>query len=365
RMLETTYTLHSRVLALLASISERLGEVRAGHLHHPSPDLRKAYKVSTIHATLALEDNPLDRRPIAELLDGKPPHTTNSAILEVINTQRLYELLPQLDPFLAQDLCHAHGELMHGLALDAGSYRTGPMNVVYDDHEAPRTSPAENIPSEVEELLHFAENDEAPLLITSCVLHYGLIYLRPFSAGNGRIARLWQKRVLMRQWPVFAFLPLESFILNTRPAYYASMAYADRQGDCGGFITYMMERIDEALQELLTGQRPVLSGTERVDIFLRERERSRFSRKDYRNSFPELSTATASRDLAEATASGVIERSGTGRVSNYRPVPRGISIRSSLAPPSRHAVTAVSSRSRNQERAIPVAPTCDGGSRLP
>lgn len=318
-MLETTYTLHSRVLSLLASISERLGEVRAGHLHHPSPDLRKAYRVSTIHATLALEDNPLDRRPIAELLDGKPPHTNNSAVMEVVNTKRLYDLLPQLDPFLAQDLRYAHGELMHGLALDAGRYRTGPMNVVYDEHQAPRISTAENIPSEVEELLHFAENDEAPLLITSCVLHYGLIYLRPFSAGNGRIARLWQKRVLMRQWPVFGFLPLESFILHTRPAYYASMEYADRQGDCGGFITYMMERIDEALHELLTGQRPVLSGAERVDIFLREKARHRFTRKEYRTSFPELSTATATRDLAEAVAGGTLERTGTGRVSWYRP----------------------------------------------
>lgn len=319
-MLPTTYTLHARILGLLASISERLGEVNAAHLHHPSPVLRKAYRVSTIHATLALEGNPLEPRPIADLLDGQAPPAADTAALEVVNTQRLYDLLPQLDPFLAQDLRYAHGELMHGLALDAGSYRTGPMEVVYDDHVGTRKASAENIPSLVEELLHFAENDDAPPLITSCVLHYGLVQLRPFSAGNGRIARLWQKRMLMRQWPVFSFLPLEAFIQNSRPAYYASMEYADRQGDCGGFITYMMERIDEALHELLTGPRPVRSARERVALFLYEKERPRFSRRDYRRTFPELSTATASRDLAEAVTAGTLEMTGTGRTAWYRPL---------------------------------------------
>ncbi len=319
-MLSTAYTLHARILTLLATISERLGEVKAAHLHHPAAELEKAYRVSTIHATLALEGNPLDRHAIAELMDQLHPTTAESAALEVVNTQRLYALLPDLDPFLARDFRHAHGELMHGLALDAGSYRTAPVDVVYGDHLAHRPASAENLASQVEELLHFIENDDAPLLITSCVLHYGIASLRPFSAGNGRMARLWQKRVLMQQWPVFAFLPIESFIFRTQPAYHASIEYADRQGDCGGFIMYALERIDEALMELLHGQRPARTSTDRMTIFLKERARPRFTRKDYRRSFPELSTATASRDLAEAVTDGRIAVNGNGRNAWYRAV---------------------------------------------
>jgi Fic family protein len=294
--------------------------VNAAHLHHPAAGLERAYRVSTIHATLALEDTPLDRGSIADLVDGKPALENSSAVMEVMNTRRLYDLIPGMDPFHSLDLRQAHGELMHGLALDAGHYRTGPMEVRYGDHAPIRTADADNIPSLMEQLLHFAENDDTPPLITSCVLHYALVHLRPFSAGNGRIARLWQKRVLMRQWPVFAFLPVESFILNTRQAYYAELEFADRQGDCGGFITYLMERMDEALYELLTGDRPVLSATDRMTVFLRQKTRGRFSRLDYRRSFPELSTATASRDLADAVASNILERAGTGRTAWYRPV---------------------------------------------
>jgi Fic family protein len=319
--LPTTYTLHSRILHLLASVSQKLGEVKAAHLERPSPLLQQAYRVSTVHATLAVEGNPLDPRPVADLLAEKHP-AHEAASLEVTNTQRVHDLLPQLDPYLARDFRRAHGELMHNLSMDAGTYRTGPVEVVYGDHPAygGRSATADNLASQVEELLHFTENDETPMLITSCVLHYGIVYLRPFSAGNGRMARLWQRRVLMRHWPMFAFLPVEAFILKTEPAYHAALEYADRQGDCGGFITYMMERIDEALSELLGAQRTGLSGPERMAMFLHGQEGGRFSRKDYMRMFPELSTATASRDLKDAVTANRLERTGDGRTAAYEVV---------------------------------------------
>lgn len=316
-MLPTTYTLNARILALLATISEKLGEVRAAHLDRPPSVLTKAYLVSTVHATLAIEGNPLEPRPVAELIDAKLRRSEPTA-REVTNTHRVHELLKDLDPFLGRDFRHAHGELMHGLALDAGKYRSGAVEVVYGDHYSTRTAPASNLASHVEELLDFAESDDAPALITSCVLHYGIAYLRPFSAGNGRMARLWQKRMLMRAWPVFSYLPVEAFILRTAPAYHAALGYADQQGDCGRFITYLMERIDEALSELLGAQRPVMGASDRVLNYLAGRGSAWFGRKDYLRMFPELSTVTASRDLREAVDEGRLERSGTGRIALYR-----------------------------------------------
>lgn len=313
----TFYTFHSRMLDLLTSIYFRLGEVQARHRQLPARELDKAYRVSVVHATLALEGNALEPLPVAELVT-KPAATGGSAALEVVNTQRAHDLLRDLDPFLAQDLRQAHGVLMHGLALDAGHYRTGAMDVLYGDPTPLRTADAENIPIQVEELLHFIESDETPPIITSCVLHFGLVYLRPFTAGNGRMARLWQRSVLMRHWPVFAFLPVEAFIHNTQPAYYAALEYADRQGDCGGFITYMLERIDEALAELLASPDPMRSAADRMAIFLQRAPSRPFRRKDYLLVFPELSTASASRDLAEAVANRRVTLEGTGRTAMYR-----------------------------------------------
>lgn len=314
----TYYTFQGRMLNLLASIYHRLGEVQARHLHHPDPQLQKAYQVSAVHATLAIEGNVLDLLPMADLVAHRTSATSGPEAMEVMNTHHALELLPELEPSLASDLRQAHGILMHGLSMDAGHFRTGPMEVMYGEPPPLRTAPADNLPVHVEELLHFIENDDAPPIITSCLLHFGLVYLRPFSAGNGRMARLWQRRVLMRHWPVFAFLPVEAFIHRTQTAYHASLEYADRQGDCGGFIIYQMERIDEALAELLASRNPVLSATDRVGLFLKHAPERSFRRKDYMNVFPELSSPTASRDLRDAVDARRLERTGVGRTAVYR-----------------------------------------------
>lgn len=314
----TYYSLQGRMLNLLASIHHRLGEVQARHLQRPAPQLERAYQVSAVHATLAIEGNMLDLLPVADLVSQPGTAATGPEALEVVNTHRALELLPELEPSNALDLRQAHGVLMHGLSLEAGHFRTGTMEVMYGDPPPLRTAPADNLPVHVEELLHFIENDEAPPIITSCLLHFALVYLRPFSAGNGRIARLWQRRMLMRHWPVFAFLPVEGFIFKTQAAYIAALEYADRQGDCGSFIVYLMERIDEALAELLASPNPVLNGADRVGIFLKQAPDRPFRRKDYLNMFPELSTATASRDLAEAVDAGRLRITGTKRQASYR-----------------------------------------------
>lgn len=314
----TYYSISPRMLNLIATIHHRLGEVHARHLHAPAADLAKAYHISVVHSTLAIEGSTLDALPVADILASPTTATEGSAALEAVNTHRAHDLALELDPFVEHDLRHAHGVLMHGLALDAGHFRTGPMDVLYGDPEPLRTASAHDLPANVHELLRYAEEDDFPPLITSCVLHFGLVYLRPFTAGNGRLARLWQKRMLTRYWPVFAYLPVEAFIQRTQPAYYAALEYADRRGDCGEFINYLLERIDEALAELLAAPNPVLSGADRITLFLQQAPDRPFRRKDYLNMFPELSSATASRDLAEAVERKEVLLSGTKRNAQYR-----------------------------------------------
>ncbi|MEO8590448.1 MAG: Fic family protein [Flavobacteriales bacterium] len=319
----TYYSISPRMLNLLATIHQRLGEVSARHLHRPPPTLEKAFHVSVVHSTLAIEGGALEALPVADLVDRHSAAVEGPAALEAVNTHRAYNLLPELDPFLVQDLRQAHAVLMHGLALDAGHFRTGAMDVLYGDPTPLRTASAHDLSIQVQDLLRHVEEDDFPTVLTSCVLHFGLVYLRPFTAGNGRLARLWQKRLLMQYWPVFAYLPIESFIHRTQPAYYAALEYADRRGDCGGFITYLLERIDEALAELLDSSDPTRSARERMEIFLtsgppRGRNDRSFRRKDYTTFYPKLSTATATRDLQEATSAGTLAREGMKRTAVYR-----------------------------------------------
>lgn len=317
----TYYSIDPRMLGLITRIHHKLGEVHARHLHTCPEDLAQAYRVSAVHATLAIEGAVLDPLPVAELV-AHPSGAGSPDALEVVNTHRVLEVLPQLDPFVDQDLRQAHGMLMHGLSLDAGRFRSGPIDVLYGDPPPLRTASAHDLPVTVQELLRYCEEDDFPPLITSCVLHFGLVYLRPFSAGNGRLARLWQRRYLMRHWPVFTYLPVEAFIHRAEPAYHAALEYADRRGDCGGFIVYALERIDEALAELLAERDPVRGQTDRMEVFLTQAHEHPFRRKDYLAFYPELSTATATRDLREAVAKARLVMTGEGRGARYRSLPK-------------------------------------------
>ncbi|HRD54296.1 MAG TPA: Fic family protein [Flavobacteriales bacterium] len=320
----TYYSISPRILGLLGRIHEQLGQVEARHLELPPADLGKAYRASIVHATLAIEGGQLDPLPVAALAEDHTASSQGPAALEALNTHRTYDLLGKLDPFAELDLRQAHGVLMHGLAVDAGHYRSGPIEVFYGDPQPLRTAPAKGLPVAVQELLSYAEGDDFPPLLTSCVLHFGLIYLRPFTAGNGRLARLWQRALIMRHWPVFTYLPVEAFIHQREPAYHAALDYADRRGDCGGFIVYLLERIEEALAELLTARDPVSSAKDRIASFLIHRQRGNgqdrpFRRKDYMDFHPWLSTATATRDLKEAVQSRTMRTSGSGRSAIYQP----------------------------------------------
>ena len=51
------YEITNKILKLLTSISEKLGEVNAIHLDKPSPELRKRNRVKTIQASLEIEGN--------------------------------------------------------------------------------------------------------------------------------------------------------------------------------------------------------------------------------------------------------------------------------------------------------------------
>lgn len=319
----TYHSISPRMLNLLAQVHHQLGEVNARHLHLPPGGSAKAYRASTVHATLAIEGGLLDPHPVAALAEDHTASTQGPAALEAINTHRTYDLLPSLDPFAEQDLRQAHGVLMHGLAVDAGRYRTGTIEVFYGDPQPLRTASAKGLPAAVQDLLRYAEEDDFPPLLTSCVLHFGMVYLRPFSAGNGRLARLWQRRLLMRYWPVFAYLPVEAFIHNAEPAYHAALEFADRRGDCGGFINYMLERIEEALAELLSTSDPVRLAGDRIELFLHQRMHKSgnipaFRRKEYLDFHPRLSTATATRDLKNAVLGGQLSMVGNGRSASYQ-----------------------------------------------
>ncbi len=117
------YKITPYILAKVASISEKLGEIKAARLHRPPTELRKRNRIRTIHSSLVIEGNTLTFDQVTALLEKKRVIAPLKDITEVKNAIRVYENIGLFDPFSIESLCEAHQILMDGLVENAGRLR--------------------------------------------------------------------------------------------------------------------------------------------------------------------------------------------------------------------------------------------------
>ncbi len=311
------YQITDKILALVASISENIGEINATHLYKPTTELRKKNRIKTIQSSLEIEGNTLTEEQITALLEDKRVIAPKKDILEVQNAIKVYDLLNQFNPYQLKDLEKAHGILMHGLIENAGKLRTTNVGIIKGskvEHIAPSGAMIKGL---MIDLFDYLKKDTDLILIKSCVFHYEFEFIHPFVDGNGRMGRLWQTLLLMQKYPVFEFLPVESLIKQKQEEYYAKLSESDKKGNSTPFIEFMLGIIHKALEELLQSQNKTLRTEDRIALFKEKIGQKTFTRKEYLQSFKNISAPTASRDLKWAVEQGIIEKQGSVNQSCY------------------------------------------------
>lgn len=310
------YDITPKILKLITSISEKLGEINATYLSKQSPQLRKQNRIKTIHSSLQIEGNTLTEEQITALIENKRVIGPEKDVLEVLNAIKLYENLEKYKFYSDKSFLKAHKELMNGLIQSPGKYRTKGVGIVKGnmvEHVAP---PAENVPYLMKDLFEYLKDSEELTLIKSCVFHYEMEFIHPFIDGNGRMGRLWQTLILMSEYPVFEFLPFQTLISQTQNEYYNSLAMCDKLGKSTMFIEYMLGVIDKSLSSLLDYNNRIFKDVDRLEYFIKLGAKE-FTRKDYMNTFKNLSSATASRDLKKGLELKLFESIGFLNKTKY------------------------------------------------
>lgn len=311
------YQITPEILKLITSVSEKIGQINAKFLDKPSPKLRKENRIKTIHSSLRIEGNTLTEEQITALIDNKRIIGPEKDVNEVLNAIRVYDQLQLFDPKSSKSFLKAHEILMKGLVSDNGKYRKTGVGIMSGDRIAHMAPPAENVLHLMNDLFHYLKTSNEITLIKSCVFHYEMEFIHPFLDGNGRMGRLWQTLILMKEYPVFEFIPFENIIHKTQSLYYQALSQSDKAASSTPFIGYMLNVIDDSLSNMLDFKSRVITVENRLSYFSEICE-SKFSRKDYMKVFKEISSATASRDLKQGVELGLFEKEGDKTKTIYR-----------------------------------------------
>lgn len=313
------FTITNNILKLCQSIGKELGFLEGTKILTPSVQLRKDNQVKTIYSSLAIEGNSLSEELITQILEGKRVIAPENDIIEVQNALMVYKNLHQFNPLTQNSILEAHKILMKSLIVENGVWRSGGVGIISKvgvSHIAPQ---AKMVPSLMNQLFDFLKHEvDLPWLIKACVFHYEIEFIHPFSDGNGRIGRLWQQLLLMREHSIFEYLPIESLIKQNQQEYYKTLSACDKQGESTLFINFMLNIILKTLKEY--SKNIVLPNSDhklRLEYSYKLLKDKLFSRKDYILVHKDISTATASRDLKWGVENKILDMKGSNNQIKY------------------------------------------------
>ena len=245
------FTITSEIMRLVSEISEQVGIVITllGD-NVPSPMLRKANRIKTIHSSLAIEHNTLSLKQVTDIIDGKHVLGAPNEIQEVKNALQAYQLMSQLDAFKEKDLLRAHELMMLALVDNAGCYRHAGVGVFDGDKCIHMAPPADRVPVLMAELFEWVRKTDVHPLVSSCVFHYEFEFIHPFVDGNGRMGRYWQTMLLSKWKGIFSWIPVETIVKEHQQEYYDVIAKCDAAGSSTVFIEFMLRCLLDAMKRI-------------------------------------------------------------------------------------------------------------------
>lgn len=246
------YRITDKILSLVADVSEKIGKVTERTNLDSKPHLRKNNKIKSIHSSLAIEANSLSLDEVRDVINGRTIIGESKEIQEVKNAYAAYDEIGKFDVYSLDDFKRMHGVMTKYIVDESGCFRRGEEGVFNGDRCIFMAPPAKFVPEQMHSLFDWmrASKEDVHPLILALVFHYELVFIHPFSDGNGRMARLWHTAILAAWKPMFEFIPLESQIEKFQDGYYNAIAQCHIEGASTVFIEFMLEQIGAVLEEI-------------------------------------------------------------------------------------------------------------------
>jgi len=219
------------------------------------PALQKDTRTRNVHASTAIEGNPLTLEQVRALEEGRELVASDArSRREVINYfagLRYVEKHAGKKAIRHEDLFGLH-RILAGEVMDqgvAGRYRTIAVRV-----GGYRPPPPGDVSGLMFELLEWWNKKSGGLspVLSSAILHYRFEAIHPFADGNGRTGRalaLWE--LYRRGFDTHHIFSVDEYYWEDRPRYYAALDAVRREGeDLTGWLEYCAEGVRQTLERV-------------------------------------------------------------------------------------------------------------------
>jgi fido (protein-threonine AMPylation protein) len=164
----------------------------------------------------------------------------------------------RFDPYKVSDLIAEHGGMFRG-TVDAGSFRTSEARVMHGAQVAFVPPPPSAARRLTDELFEWLEAPGEHPLVSFAIFHYQLLYIHPFTDGNGRIARLWHAALMGKWRPALAGFRMEESVAREKADYLQALERSDRRKDAAPFVIFMLKLIGCELEGMIESTLAVAS----------------------------------------------------------------------------------------------------------
>jgi Fic family protein len=237
--------------ALVAALRERIQGAVVGLAWIPA--LQKDTRTRNVHASTAIEGNPLTLEQVRALEEGRelsaPGARAKREVINYIAGLRYVEKHASKKKIGHADILELH-QILAGEVMDqgeAGKYRM--ITVRVGPYRPPPPDAVSGLMFELLAWWNTAAKQLSPVL-SSAILHYRFEAIHPFADGNGRTGRalaLWE--LYRRGFDTHHIFSVDEYYWEDRPSYYAALQGVREAGeDLSTWLEYCAAGLRQTLE---------------------------------------------------------------------------------------------------------------------
>lgn len=312
------------------------------------------------HYGTHVEGNELNLEEVKKVMEGRQVVARDRDIKEVINYRKVLDYLGSHLPVRQAGVAHLSHESheshdlyseetlkdLHRLTVagivseaEVGKYRT--IQVVLRDvltgEIVHRPPPAVEVKYQLEDFFEWLNDSltrDIHPVIKAGIVHHHLVYIHPFTEGNGRVARALATLILLNEgYDIRRLFSLEEYYDKNVAGYYYALKTADQNPDhdLTNWLEYFVEgvaiefnRVKEQVQHLSLDLK--LKAQAGRQIFLSERQIKLvehiekvgyLSNRQFSGVLPMVSEDTVLRDLKDLLKKKIIKKKGKTKAARY------------------------------------------------